>query len=327
MLLKLILCILILAAAALLESRRERSALKTEFYGFRSAKIRERCRIVFLCDLHGASFGPGNERLIEKVRALKPDLILSGGDLITAGGVCLRPPQKTREVAELVGRLCGICPVILTHGNHETRFEARFPEEYGAYEAALKETGAVLLRNGRLDLEEKGISIYGAEPELRYFRAVHKYMPSFGHLGLRRKLTPMPEDYLEKLLGAAGKDSFALLLLHTPLYLKESAAWGADLVLSGHFHGGTIRVPFLGGLMTPQFQFFLKECSGLHHEKDCTMLVSRGLGTHSVNIRLNDLPEISCIDLLPEAAETAAEKRAADASPAEETTPETAERN
>ena len=88
--------------------------------------------------------------------------------------------------------------------------------------------------------------------------------------------------------------------MHSPLYLREAAAWGADLVLAGHFHGGTIRLPFIGGLMTPQFQFLLPECAGRFQEGSTEMIVSRGLGTHSIRIRLNDLPEISCIDILPE---------------------------
>ena len=97
------------------------------------------------------------------------------------------------------------------------------------------------------------------------------------------------------------KDRVNILMMHSPLYLEEAAAWGADLVLSGHFHGGTIRLPLPGrpGLMTPQFQFFVKECSGLHTSENgrTKMIVSRGIGTHSVDIRFNDLPEISIIEM------------------------------
>ena len=57
--------------------------------------------------------------------------------------------------------------------------------------------------------------------------------------------------------------------------------------------------PFIGGLMTPQLQFFVKECAGEFEEDGTRMVVSRGLGTHSVKIRLLDRPEISVIDILP----------------------------
>ena len=81
--------------------------------------------------------------------------------------------------------------------------------------------------------------------------------------------------------------------------LKEAEALGADLMLSGHFHGGTIRLPYLGGLMTPQLQFFTKEVTGSFEHGGTAMIVNRGLGTHSVKIRLNDRPEISVIDISP----------------------------
>ena len=72
-----------------------------------------------------------------------------------------------------------------------------------------------------------------------------------------------------------------------------------EQTLSGHFHGGTIRLPILGGLMTPQLQFFVRECAGEFSEGSTRMIVNRGLGTHSVRIRLNDRPEISVIDVIP----------------------------
>ena len=91
--------------------------------------------------------------------------------------------------------------------------------------------------------------------------------------------------------------------------LFAAAAWGADLVLSGHFHGGTIRLPGGVGLMTPQFQFFRREVVGRHEAKApaktagparaCTMLVSAGLGTHSINLRINNRPEIVLAVLQP----------------------------
>ena len=107
----------------------------------------------------------------------------------------------------------------------------------------------------------------------------------------------MRSGELEQRLGAADREAFQIVLAHCPLYAEEYAAWGADLSISGHFHGGTIRLPKVGGLMTPQFQFFVKECAGVHKKKDCTMIANRGIGTHSVRLRINDLPELSIIDI------------------------------
>lgn len=71
------------------------------------------------------------------------------------------------------------------------------------------------------------------------------------------------------------------------------------MTLAGHFHGGTIRIPGLGGLMTPQYQFFVPWCAGSFEKDGKRMLVGRGLGTHSIDIRLNDLPQVLVVRLLP----------------------------
>ena len=107
----------------------------------------------------------------------------------------------------------------------------------------------------------------------------------------------MEEDYLYKKLGRTDRRKFHILLAHSPLYFKNYAAWGADLTLSGHFHGGTVRLPVLGGVMTPQYQFFLPWCAGDFQMKGSRMIVSRGLGTHSINIRFNNKPQLVVIQL------------------------------
>ena len=102
---------------------------------------------------------------------------------------------------------------------------------------------------------------------------------------------------MEKALGKSDEKRFSILLAHSPVFFEEYAAWGADLTLSGHFHGGTIRLPFLGGVMTPQFQFFLPWCAGRFDREGKTMIVSRGLGTHSINIRFCNKPQLVHIRL------------------------------
>ena len=69
------------------------------------------------------------------------------------------------------------------------------------------------------------------------------------------------------------------------------------MTLAGHFHGGPIRIPGLGGVMTPQYQFFLPWCAGDFERDGKRMIVSRGLGTHSINIRLNNRPQLAVIYL------------------------------
>lgn len=106
---------------------------------------------------------------------------------------------------------------------------------------------------------------------------------------------------MERKLGrgpsACKKEPFTILLAHSPLYFDSYARWGADLTLAGHFHGGTIRIPGLGGVMTPQYQFFLPWCAGDFERDGKRMIVSRGLGTHSINIRFNNRPQLALIRL------------------------------
>ena len=116
----------------------------------------------------------------------------------------------------------------------------------------------------------------------------------------RFRIPVLSPGYLKETVGEADMERFQILLLHSPQFFEDCAAWGADLTLSGHFHGGTIRLPYLGGLMTPQYQFFRRECAGRFEKDGKTMIVGRGLGTHSVNIRLNDRPQIVVVNLLPD---------------------------
>ena len=100
----------------------------------------------------------------------------------------------------------------------------------------------------------------------------------------------MTTEYLERHLGPADDSRFQILLAHSPLYFEQYADWGADLTLSGHFHGGTIRLPFVGGVMTPQYQFFHPYCAG-EFEKD---------GKH---IRFCNRPQLMVVRLLPKTDE------------------------
>ena len=102
-------------------------------------------------------------------------------------------------------------------------------------------------------------------------------------------------------MGEKRADSsvFRIVLLHSPFYKKEALSFGEDLLLCGHFHGGAIGIPFFA-LMTPQYRFFVREPRGLFRKGQQYYFISRGLGTHTINLRLNNFPELSCFDLCPE---------------------------
>ena len=94
-------------------------------------------------------------------------------------------------------------------------------------------------------------------------------------------------------------DQYTILLAHNPAYMDVYLEWGADLVLSGHLHGGLVRIPGLGGIVTPQGFFFPKYSGEMTREGEQTVIVSRGLGSHTLNIRLFNVPELISIHLIP----------------------------
>ena len=102
---------------------------------------------------------------------------------------------------------------------------------------------------------------------------------------------------LRQMRGEPRPGRFQVLLCHSPHYFDVYRQWGADLTLAGHYHGGTIRIPFFRGLMTPQIQILHPYSGGTYREEGKTMVVSRGLGTHSVNIRLNNKPHVVVVEL------------------------------
>ncbi len=281
-------------AGLLFRSEYEKNHLTVTEYTVTSRKLTEEWdghTFVLLSDLHDKQFGPHNQTLLERIGQICPDRILSCGDLICTA----RNSKSDLHISlDLLRRLRDICPVTCANGNHEQRMRdcpQIFGAEYEWYVGQLREMGIEYLDNETLTVcgKESNLKIRGLDIEDAYY-------------GKKGRKLPLPPTYLSDRLGASSKTDFEVLLAHSPMFLEEYAAWGADLVCSGHFHGGTIRLPLLGGVMTPQFQFFYKRDKGMHRIGDTAMIVSGGLGTHSVNIRLNNFPEIVVIRLRTEAS-------------------------
>lgn len=273
-------------AGCLARSRYERDCLVTEKYRIASEKIHGQGKtIVFLTDLHNKEFGEENSRLLETVRKVKPDAVLFGGD----GMVAKRGNSDVRIPLALLTELAKEFPVYCGNGNHESRMLWKseiYGEAYENYRTALENAGIRYLSNEAADLDSD-IRVYGLDlPKIAY-------LPRSGEI---------PEGLLKETMGEPDPEKFCLLLTHSPLFFEEYAAWGADLTLSGHFHGGTIRLPLVGGVMTPQYQFFYPRCAGYFElpgkgREKSRMIVGRGLGTHSINIRLNDKPQVVVVRL------------------------------
>lgn len=271
-------------AGAFLRSQYERNHFVVEKMVISSAKIKKAKTLVFLTDLHDKEFGRGNELLLEAIAGVGPDIVLIGGDTMVA-----KAEQASLAVTErLLRGLSRIAPVYYGNGNHEQRLKnevAVYGDKYRSFLDLLKRYRVVYLANASVEVGDD-LRISGLDIEKPYYK---DFFPM-----------RMEQEYLQRQLGKADCDRYQILLTHSPLFHGAYADWGADLSLAGHFHGGTIRLPGLGGVMTPQFQFFRPCCAGTFELNGRYMIVGRGLGTHSINIRLNNLPQVVVVELQPE---------------------------
>ncbi|SDN76482.1 hypothetical protein SAMN04487897_104335 [Paenibacillus sp. yr247] len=113
--------------------------------------------------------------------------------------------------------------------------------------------------------------------------------------GVEDMLTGKPD--IAKTLSGANAKMFTLLLSHCPDFADQAAGYAIDLQLSGHSHGGQIRLPIVGAVFTPLGgKNYVK---GLQEVPDSKMLVytTRGIGTTALPIRLMCRPEITVITL------------------------------
>lgn len=249
-------------------------------------RIKKNCRAVVLADLHNKRYGKDNERLLAAIREAKPDFILVAGDIPTA-----KPGRSLDVAVSLMTELAKDYPIYYGNGNHEHRMKL-YPKNYGnmaeEYEKALQKAGINRLVNSHVELADTGIVIYGSEIDRFYYK--------------RFRVQHMEDDYLQGILGTPKSSDYSILIAHNPDYFPQYARWGADLVLSGHVHGGMVRIPFINrGVVSPNVRLFPKYDGGIFHEDKSTMILSRGLGMHTIPIRLFNPGELIVIDFEPEA--------------------------
>ncbi len=253
-------------------------------YSLRDQRIKKPVKAVVLADLHNKRYGKENERLLQAIDEIRPDMILIAGDILTA-----KPKASLETAVDLLTKLAGKYPIYYGNGNHEHRLKL-YPENYGdmaeRYEETLQKIGIRRLVNEHTVLEESGICIYGSEIDKLYYKR-------FG-------IQPMDPEYLKSLLGQPSAEKYTILIAHNPDYFPKYADWGADLVLAGHVHGGMVRVPIWGkGVVSPNVRLFPKYDGGEFTLGKTRMLLSRGLGMHTIPIRLFNPGEVLEVDLLP----------------------------
>lgn len=269
----------------LIEMIRELRDFRVTKYRISSQKlngIKGEKKIIFLSDLHNRMYGEENERLLESIRNQHPDLILIGGDMLVR-----KDGNSYDKTVHFLAKLPGICPVYCANGNHEQKLKElpdKYEQSYEEYKKALTASGIHMLENASetVKLDEVPVKLSGLEIPLGAYARFGKKELSLKEITDR--------------IGEHG-DDYQILLAHHPGYMKEYLAYGADLILGGHYHGCVVQLPGIGGVISPNFTLFPKYSGGIYQEGEQTAVVSRGLGTHSVPLRLWNWPELIVLEL------------------------------
>lgn len=256
-------------------------------YFFKSKKLKKDARFVVITDLHGREFGAGNKRLVDEIKRLNPDFVLMGGDIMTAKDRSGDIINASIDVAcSLVKDLSSFAPVYYALGNHESRIQWspwRYRFTYRDMLKKLKNAGALILDNSSTFLKEYGICLHGLSLPEQYYK-----------MSNRRELSPR---LLQATFGSTKDERYHILLAHDPEYLPVYAQWAPDLSFSGHYHGGIMQLPGVGGVISPKLWLFPDYTGGLYHLNKKDQVVSRGIGTHTFPIRVFNPAELLYVEI------------------------------
>ena len=246
-----------------------KNAFVATHYCLQSSKIQNPIRLVFFSDLHECEHGINNQELIQACRSFAADAILVPGDIVMDG-------YNLDNMRRLFSSLNN---VYLSNGNHETRLRKN-PYEYNKYLEEMQKTNVNILNNDSKHIVLNGntVCITGLELDISQYK---------------KKM--LSEKEIEERVGKRG-DGYQILLAHSPRYAPSYVKWGADLTLCGHYHGGVVRV-FGRAVASPHYELFPKYGYGKYEKDGKTVLVTSGIGGHSVKFRLWNKMEIVVIDI------------------------------
>jgi predicted MPP superfamily phosphohydrolase len=254
--------------------------VKVTRYEIKSDKIPEefdKFKIVHLSDFHNHNFlGKDSVQIIKKIDNEKPDIIVMTGDMVN------KYDKNFERFLNLAEVLSEKYKIYYIEGNHEQRLKRN---DLNFILNKLKQLGIKILNNEKIAIQGKNncINIYGINIPVEFYKLKNK--PS------------NIQEIINSSLKNCSKSEYNILLAHNPLYFQKYADNNVDLILSGHVHGGMIRLPFLGGLLSPERKFFPKYSSGVYEKNSKRLVVSRGLGHSKPLIRVFNMPEILSITL------------------------------
>ncbi len=242
----------------------EPEVTETDIWLRRLSPAHEGLRIVQLTDLHHSLFTPIEEiqRAVHLANLLRPDLVALTGDYVTLSRSYIWP------VAEALGKLRARLGVFAVLGNHD--FQAG-PDEITR---ALRAQRIRVLRNARYPLRGRSAIMWIAGVDDLWWEA----------------------DDLRAALRSVPARDLKVLLCHNPLGVHNASEHGVDLVLSGHTHGGQVRLPVVGSLYG-RSRLGERFVEGWNRLNGTQIYISRGIGKVLVPLRVGCPPEISCLRL------------------------------
>lgn len=226
-------------------------------------------RLVQISDLHGASFGEGNIHLLDAVENAKPDLICITGDLFD---------EKTdlSALPPFLSALCALAPTYYVTGNHEWQMKN------------LKEILSVMQAQGVQVLQNT-------------YHVLHRGGDKIVLAGVDDPCGPLertgPDELVRQIRTEEGSDVPIIMLSHRNDELELWSDLQVMLVLSGHCHGGVVRLPVIGGIFGTHRELFPKYDAGVFRKNGTALYVSRGLGWSSLHFRLFNRPQLSVLRL------------------------------
>ena len=215
--------------------------------------------VVQVSDLHNQFFGVNQSTLLKQIEKAEPDMIVVTGDIVDT-------THTSYSIAlDFIKGAVKIAPVYYVTGNHEERLHGK---KLDGFFDEMKSLGVIFLDDTYIETDE-------------YILA-----------GLADSSLGEDAPY-----GEFNNVKPVILLAHEPQYLEQYASLGADIVFTGHYHGGQIIIPGKGGLISPEFEFFPDPYEGMYDYNGMTVILSRGLGNSVAPVRINNYPELVVVKL------------------------------
>ncbi len=261
------------------------NVISTRSYTVKNSKIPQSFdgyKILQLSDLHNKRFGRNQEYLLSAINKHKPDAVVITGDIVYRNYTRSGNESRVKKVIPFVKKASRRYPLYYVTGNHEVE------SGHGEYLwKTLEDHGARLIHGKTVDIvrNNEKIALIGAWDPFHYGKRR-------AYDGLERELKTLCDE---------KQDCFRVVLSHRPEILDVYARCGAELVLTGHAHGGQIRIPFTPqGLFAPDQGVLPKYTEGRHVKNGTEMIISRGLGNSGFPQRLFDRPELVLVTLKAE---------------------------